>query len=139
MKVSGDYEMWVRISGRYPIGCIHKSLMKLCVHDDQFSRQKGIYPLFMKEDNEVKEKLLRRLPYEIKSFAMKYHRWHHNTQHFHYLLKNIICGDMESAKNSYFQLKKIDNVFILFLIWILTFNNRYLILKPKFAYKKNNK
>ncbi len=61
MKISGDFDMWVRLAEHFPTGFINKKLIKLRLHTEQLSRKKeylinhGIedFGVFRKLDNYI--------------------------------------------------------------------------------------
>jgi len=136
LQVSGDFEMWVRISGRYPIGFIHKPLVYLRSHKGQFSRRKGIGVTFMEEDREAIHLLMNRLPPEIVAYAKIYNRWHRHVQYVHYMMHCFLTGDFKTATKTYREICQIDNPFLLIGLWILTANGRLFKKKPKYVLSK---
>src|SRR5688572_25320978 len=58
MKISGDFDMWVRIAKNYSIGFIKDHLVKLRNHTSQLSRQEKYYINHLREDLQVYEFLL---------------------------------------------------------------------------------
>ena len=50
MKISGDFEMWVRIAQHYEIGFLQKKLIKLRNHKEQLSSQEKYFIYHLKED-----------------------------------------------------------------------------------------
>lgn len=129
MRVSADFEMWARITEKYPIGFIRKPLIKLRSHKQQFSRSKGVGILFMRENREIFANLSKRLPSEIKQYAKKYVKHYNNIYNFHYLVKSFLSGNFVLAKKAY---KEIHNPGFAFGKWLITLNGRFLRRKPKF-------
>ena len=58
MKMSGDFEMWVRIAEHYPVGYISKKLIQVRQHKQQLSRQEKYYVNVLKESIQVYNYLL---------------------------------------------------------------------------------
>ena len=50
MKISGDFEMWVRLAKHYPVGFIKKPLVQLRNHKEQLSGQEKYFIYHLKED-----------------------------------------------------------------------------------------
>ena len=50
MKISGDFEMWVRLAKNYPVGFIKKPLVQLRNHKEQLSGQEKYFIYHLKED-----------------------------------------------------------------------------------------
>lgn len=133
MKVSGDFEMWVRIMGKYPIGFIRESLIYLRSHQGQFSRKKGINVIFIKEDQEIFATLTERLPSQIKPHALAYRQRHHYTQYIHHIFRCLLAGDWQTAVKTYQAVSQLDNVLVLIWWWVVTGNSRWLRKSPKFV------
>jgi len=53
MKISGDFEMWVRMAKNYPVGFLKKQLVYLRNHKDQLSGQEQFFIYHLKEDIET--------------------------------------------------------------------------------------
>jgi len=136
MRVSGDFEMWVRLSERYPIGFIREPLIYLRSHSSQFSRQKGVSIVFMEEDKKVIHSLMNRLPPEIVAYAKIYNRWHRHVQYVHYMMHCFLTGDFKTATKTYREICQMDNPFLLIGLWMLTANGRLFKKKPKYAPSK---
>lgn len=132
MQVASDFEMWVRISAKYPIGFIRRPLIKLRSHSEQFSRKKGAGLLFMCEEEKIIGILLKRLPPEILSYAETCNRWHRHTQHINYMARCFMTGDFGTALQVYRHVNKIDNVTLAFFLWLFTINGRIFKKGPKF-------
>jgi glycosyltransferase involved in cell wall biosynthesis len=50
MKISGDFEMYVRLAKEYPIGFIREKLVLVREHKEQLSKQEKYYIYLLKED-----------------------------------------------------------------------------------------
>ena len=133
MIVSGDFEMWVRLSERWPIGFLSESLIFLRSHDEQFSRRKGIYVQFMKEDREIVDTLASRLPDELRSHARRYEVWQRQVLYFHYLFRCLLSGNWSTASQTYREIAKRSRFGLVALIWLITVNHRLYRMRPKYA------
>ena len=133
MMVSGDFEMWVRLSERWPTGFLNESLLLLRSHEEQFSRRKGIYVQFIKEDREIVDTLLRRLPLELRSHARRYEVCQRQVFYFHYLLRCLLSGNWSTASQTYREIAKQSRFGLVALIWLLTANHRLYRIRPKYA------
>jgi len=133
MEQSADFDMWVRISGKYPIGFIHESLIYLRKHINQFSRLKGMGAVFIKEDREVIQKLTERLPRQILSYAKVYNRWHRYIKYVHYMMRCLLSGDLKTAARVYKEIQSMDNLFLLIGLWFISANGRWLKKRPRFV------
>lgn len=50
MKISGDFEMWVRLAKDHPVGFLKLRLIQLRIHKDQLSSQEQYFIYHLKED-----------------------------------------------------------------------------------------
>jgi glycosyltransferase involved in cell wall biosynthesis len=134
MKISADFEMWVRLSEKYPIGHINQPLVDLRNHAGQFSRAQGSYVVSMGEDQSIYRALISRLPAEIVEYSRRYHRWHRGPMYWHHAVRCFICQDLKNASRSYQTVKDLGiNPILLAGFWLLTANQRLYRLKPKYA------
>lgn len=132
MQVSGDFDMWVRISNKYTIGFIRQSLIYLRSHIRQFSRWRGMGFVFMKEDKEIIQSLIRRLPAEIVAYAKVYNRWKRHISYVHYMIRLFLEGDFKTSGKVYREISHLDNPFLLIGLWAITANGRWFKKKPRF-------
>jgi glycosyltransferase involved in cell wall biosynthesis len=133
LVVSGDFEMWVRLSEQWPIGFLKNSLIFLRSHSGQFSRQKGLFVQFMKEDREIFETLLRRLPDEIVDHARRYDLRHRQAQYVHFLFRNLLTGNWKIALQTYREIVNQSRIGVVTLLWLVTLNQRLFRLQPKYV------
>ncbi len=119
MKICGDFEMWVRLSEKYCIGRISEKLLKLRVHQGQFSRNASYYFYHLTEDQEIFRTLRGRLTDDLHAFADHRMKWHRHVYYFNLMLKLLVRGEFLKATVFLRELRKIDYVPILFLRWAL--------------------
>jgi glycosyltransferase involved in cell wall biosynthesis len=134
MRVSGDFEMWVRIMEKYPLGFVRQSLIYLRSHDEQFSRRRGSCVASMRENKEIFDTLMKRLPPQLAKYANTYRSYHHHTQYIHHVIRNILSLDLQIAFESYQEISKFENIFALIPLWV----SKYLLrrkIKPSFLYE----
>jgi glycosyltransferase involved in cell wall biosynthesis len=101
MKISGDFDMWVKLSKLSDIGFIKKPLIKLRAHKGQLSRQEEYYILHVKEDVEVYNNLLYGLNKAEKSEALKMLRKYKFVFYYTLLTKSLFKGNIRLAKQYY--------------------------------------
>jgi glycosyltransferase involved in cell wall biosynthesis len=130
--VSGDFEMWVRLSERWPIGFLKEPLVYLRSHDGQFSRRKGIFPTFMREDAMIWERLAARLPASLHRYARRYDRRHRQLIYVHHVVHCLLWRDWRSASNTFKEIRQRFNPLILFCLWLVTADRRFFKLKPRY-------
>ena len=129
---SADFDMWVRISEKYPIGFINERLIFLRNHSQQFSKWDNMILVTMKENRQIFERLLKRMPAELTFFARKYRRYCIYTQYFHYIVSSLARGRLKTAAGIFTELRKYDNIFLLFWLWLFTLGGRKFTPRPKF-------
>jgi glycosyltransferase involved in cell wall biosynthesis len=129
MKISGDFDMWVRIAENFPIGYIKDHLIHLRRHKGQLSRQKKFYINHLKEDFKVYQYLLNYLNDREKSEGKKILRSHKLLFYYTLMVKAFFKGSMNTGFDFLRTLNKFDN------FWILSFyfiKNR-IIFRKRFA------
>lgn len=134
MWISGDFEMWVRLSEKYPLGFLGDALIKLRAHKGQFSRAKGSYTTSISEDQFIYAALMNRLPPELSTYSTKYHRWHRGPMYWHHMVRCLLSRDFDNALKAYRTVRKLSvSPFLLAWFWLFTINQRLYRLKPKYA------
>jgi glycosyltransferase involved in cell wall biosynthesis len=130
LVVSGDFEMWVRLAEVYPLGFIKEPLILLRSHRGQFSRRNGIYIQFMREDFDIIQTLVNRLPTQILDHARRYDRRHRQVQYVHHFLRCLLSGDWDEARGAYREIARFGGFAKLLIIWFVTLNQRLFRMKP---------
>jgi glycosyltransferase involved in cell wall biosynthesis len=97
MKISGDFEMWVRIARYFPVGFINKPVVQLRNHKQQLSSQGQFYIYHVQEDLQVYRYLLSYCTAGQKAAGM--HLMLHYKLNFYYtlMLKALLKGDIKMA------------------------------------------
>lgn len=129
---SADFDLWVRISEKYPIGRIREPLILLRRHRAQFSKWRKMILVIMRENCRIYKRLLERMPPELIPYARDYHRRYVYVQYFHCLVSNFCRGHLDTAIDIFAELRTYDNIIVLFLLWLFTLNNRIFSTRPKF-------
>lgn len=124
LKVSGDYEMWTRISGKYTLGFIKEPLVFVRMRNEQYGRHSGSGFLVLKETKAVVEALKNRLPKQIREYSDVYHRWGNKRLYFHYMLCQFLSCNFNLGIKTFKELRSQDNLLILFGIWLISLNGR---------------
>lgn len=132
LSQSADFDMWVRVSEKYPIGFIREPLIFLRSHPAQFSRWNKAVVDTMKGNYPIYETLLKRMPPELTSYARKYLNRRLYVQYFHYMISNLAKGQFSNACAILGELRKHKNIFSLFWLWLTTFGGRAFMPRPKF-------
>jgi glycosyltransferase involved in cell wall biosynthesis len=132
MKVSGDFEMFVRIAGRYPTGYIRDRLVEVRNHPGQFSRQSGSAVVAMRENRQIFEELHARLPSQLFQYAKRYHQRHQYRLYFHHAVRSLLAGRIRIATDVIRFLSEVTNPLIPGFWWLVTANGRWLRLPPRY-------
>ena len=125
MKISADFEMWVRLAKNYPVGFIKKTLVRLRNHQEQLSAQEKYFIYHLKEDIQVYRMLLSYVNNIQKREGWKLLR--NNKLLFYYtlMLKEFIKGRFKTGWVFLTSLHQFDNVIFL----------TFYYLKNKFFFK----
>ena len=126
MKISADFEMWVRLAKDYPVGFINKPLVQLRNHQEQLSGQEKYFIYHLKEDIQVYNILL-----SYVNDIQKREGWRllrNNKLLFYYtlMLKEFIKGRFRTGWGFFTSLHQFDNVILLTFYYV----------KNKFIFKK---
>lgn len=124
MKLSGDYEFWARLSEAHPIGHQRDRLIELRVHDAQFSKQSQSGEKFIRENIEIRDRLLGRIPEPERETARHFQRWVIDSNNFHFALKAAITGEWRTASNILSLLRSDSSLLPIALRWLLSANGR---------------
>jgi glycosyltransferase involved in cell wall biosynthesis len=126
MKISGDFEMWVRIAENYPIGFIRDPLIQLRNHTSQLSRQEKYYLNHLQEDLEVYTYLMSYINEREKNKGRTILRNHKLLFYYTLMVKAFFKGSLKTGLAFFKALGKFDSV------WLLSFyflRNRILFKK----------
>lgn len=118
MKISGDFEMWVRISKYYTIGFIKKPLIKLRNHKGQLSNQEQYFVYHLKEDISVYKYLFSYLPEEQRQEGKRMLRNQKLLFYYTLMLKAGFKGRIKLAFEFFKMIAGFDNFFILTWFYI---------------------
>lgn len=129
MKISADFDMWVRLAREYNTGFIACKLMQLRDHKGQLSRNEEFYINHIKEDLIVYTNLLNYVNPAIKKEGKLLLRNHKLIFYYTLMMKTFFKGSFRSGIEFFKTLRKFDNIWILSLYFL---KNR-LFLKKKYA------
>lgn len=133
MILSGDYDMWVRIAAQYPLGYVHEPLIYLRRHEGQFSRIKSATAIYICEDGEIRRMLVKMLPEQLQKRSRQLGRRFWNIRYVNYFVRSLLERDFKNASLIWREMRKMDNVFILIIFWVVTGNGRFLKRSPEFV------
>ena len=113
MKISGDFEMWVRVSLQYPIGFIRQNLVKLRNHGQQLSRQESFYIYHVKEDISAYRILFDGLTAEQSVKGHELLRQNKLMFYYTLMLQAFLKGKIKTGIDFLGTLHRFDNIFLL--------------------------
>ena len=122
-KVSADYEMWFRIGQTYPVGIIHRHLLRVRRHAGQLSNAKSSGVLFIVENRRVRASILPHLPDSVRASARWYEHMRHDVLDFHYGLRSFAAGRWWTFLSTISALG-FGRWLVAGLLWLWTLNNR---------------
>ncbi len=99
LRVAGDFEMWVRVMGAFPAGCIREPLIELRSHAGQFSRASTSGLVALRESEPVFEELLGRLPDGLRPYARRYLVRRYYAQYVHHAARALLAGRFGYARD----------------------------------------
>jgi glycosyltransferase involved in cell wall biosynthesis len=134
MKISGDFDMWVRIAKDHPVGFIKMPLIQLRNHKGQLSNQEQYFVYHLNEDIKVYTYLFSYLDKEQQQEGRRLLR--HQKLLFYYtlMLKAMFKGKIKLAFYFFKTIARFDNIFILSWFFI---KHRVFKIKPLFNLKEN--
>jgi len=109
MKISADFDMWVRLAKNHDTGFIPQKLVQLRDHDKQLSRNASLYINHIKEDMIVYRNLLSYVsPANAKEGRLLL-RNHKFVFYYTLMVKEIVKGNFKNAILFYSELSKMEN------------------------------
>jgi glycosyltransferase involved in cell wall biosynthesis len=111
MKISADFDMWVRLAEKYETGFIKEPLIFLRNHNEQLSRNEDFYILHVQEDMIVYKYLLNYVPNNLKVEGKKLLRNNKFVFYYTLMLKTFFKGRYKMGILYYLQLSTVDNFF----------------------------
>lgn len=128
MKISGDFDMWVRLAMNHSVGFIHKKLVQLRNHNGQLSGQEKYFIYHLKEDIEVYTFLLSNVPKSIATEGRATLRKGKLLFYYTLMLKAVLKGKLITAFKFLILLNKFDSFLLLtwyyFQIRVLSINSK---------------
>jgi glycosyltransferase involved in cell wall biosynthesis len=128
MKISADFDMWVRLAQYYETGFIRQKLIKLRDHAGQLSRNEIYYLDHVKEDLEVYRYLDQYINADVRQKGRIIMRSHKLIFYYTLMIKALVNGKFRIASQFFNQLKNYDHILPI----------SFEFLKSKFFQKKGN-
>jgi glycosyltransferase involved in cell wall biosynthesis len=116
MKISGDFEMWVRLAKNHPVGFIKKPLVQLRNHKGQLSGQEKFYIYHLKEDIKVYSALLAASTLQQRKEGIESLRNQKLLFYYTLMLKAFFKGNFSTGFRFLTTLFRFDN--FLLLTWV---------------------
>ncbi|MGN6296289.1 MAG: glycosyltransferase family 2 protein [Ginsengibacter sp.] len=98
MKISADFDMWVRLAKEHETGFIREKLIQLRDHDKQLSRNEKYYINHVKEDLQVFRFLDSYVSAEQRKEGHKVMRKNKLIFYYTLMIKSLLKGDVETAR-----------------------------------------
>lgn len=137
MKISADFDMWVRLAEYYSTGRIAKKLVCLRDHDGQLSRNEDLFLYHVKEDLVVYQNLLRYAPPVQKKAGLKMMRNHKLVFYYTLMIKAILKGKITLGLEYMKELSRFDNIIVLSFCFVKAKLMQPKRLQPKYIRKIN--
>ena len=129
MKISGDFDMWVKMAREFTIGFIKMPLIQLRNHKGQLSNQKQYFIYHLEEDLQIYNYLFSYLTPAQKKEGIRLLRSQKLLFYYTLMLKAAFRGKIKLAFNFLTSIARFDNIFILTWFFI---KHRVLRIKPIF-------
>src|SRR5260221_25078 len=119
MRISGDFDMWVRLARYFPVGFICQPLIQLRDHSGQLSRQKKYYLFHLKEDIQVYNYLLSYVPDTSRKEGRILLRNYKLMFYYTLMVKALFKGRCRTAAAFFYNLARFDNMLKLTYAFII--------------------
>ncbi len=118
MKISADFDMWVRLAEHYEKGFIREKLIQLRDHEGQLSRNEKYYINHVREDLQVYQYLNGYVSEQQKYEGKKILRNHKLVFYYTLMMKALLKGDFKTTVAYARQLASIDHLFLLTVAFV---------------------
>jgi glycosyltransferase involved in cell wall biosynthesis len=113
MRISGDFDMWVRLAQHHPVGFIRERLIRLRSHSGQLSRQEKYYIFHLKEDIQVYKYLLGYVPPESYKEGRRLLRNYKLMFYYTVMISAFLKGRWSTALTLFKDMSTFDNMLML--------------------------
>lgn len=118
MKISADFDMWVRLAKDHDTGFIRKRLIQLRDHYGQLSRDERFYINHVREDLAVYNNLLNYVSADVKKEGRRLLRKHKFVFYYTLMAKAFLSGKFKAAYQFFKELRSVDNFMVLTFFFI---------------------
>ena len=136
MSLASDFELWIRIHEKYPIGFVNEVLMSLRQHRGQLSRSTGAELVFLQECREIYGRLHERLPNETRKARERYGRLVHCAPYFHAAVRALLRAQPGYAWSLLKEIHRWHHVALVGTLWLVSANTR--IYRPQPVYSADS-
>jgi glycosyltransferase involved in cell wall biosynthesis len=118
MKISADFDMWVRLAKEHDTGFINQKLIQLRDHRGQLSRNEKFYINHVKEDLIVYRNLFSYVDPKLKKDGRSLMRSHKLVFYYTLMIKSLLRGELKNTIEYARTLSSFDNLVVLSLTFI---------------------
>jgi len=118
MKISADFDMWVRLAEHHDTGFIRQKLIQLRDHEGQLSRNEKYYINHVREDLQVYRYLNGYVSEQQKYEGKKILRNHKLVFYYTLMMKALLKGNFKNTVAYARQLASIDHLFLLTVAFV---------------------
>lgn len=118
MKISADFDMWVRLGLNYPTGFLKQKLVQIRDHGEQLSRSEHSYVLHVEEDLRVFTMLDKSVNEEVRTRGRKMLRSRKLLFYYTLMLKALAKGRISFFLRYFRALFSYDNIITLGLLYL---------------------
>lgn len=111
MKISADFDMWVRLARDHDTGFIREKLIQLRDHDKQLSRDGKYYINHVKEDLQVYRYLDSYVSGEQRKEGHQVMRKNKMVFYYTLMIKSLLKGNLKTAKEYFKLIASYENFF----------------------------
>lgn len=113
MKISADFDMWVRLAKHYDTGFIPEKLIQLRDHKGQLSRKEEYYINHVREDLKVYRYLESYVDAKVRKEGRAVMRKYKLVFYYTLMVKTLLKGKLKAAGRFAKELADYDNFFVL--------------------------
>ncbi len=113
MKICGDFEMWVRLAKKHPVGFIKKPLVQFRNHKEQLSGQEKYLIYHLKEDLQVYSLLLKSVSVDQQAMGRKLLLNNKFLFYYTLMLKAFFKGKFKTTYQFFKLLSGFDNFLVI--------------------------
>ena len=118
MKISADFDMWVRLAEKHDTGYIKDKLIQLRDHEEQLSRNESLYIFHLKEDLEIYRYLDNYVDSNIREAGKQMMRRYKLVFYYTLMVKALLKLNFKTVYLFYKELSSYDNFFLLTISFI---------------------